>query len=173
LEAGENNTNKFCIKYFHSQKVTNKLEEVILKAVNEAKQFWQEVKIKEPDTHKILSIMSRFNKHHDKVMEIYKQVEHDKERQTMEVRMLFKFYERILELEGNARFFKDAPLTDDKVNDLKNANALNLKLYSDESNTQVMSFSINEEDFGKIRYRSSSFQSLIDPSFTNINDFLL
>jgi ssRNA-specific RNase YbeY (16S rRNA maturation enzyme) len=91
----------------------------------------------------------------------------------MEVRMLFKFYERILELEGNARFFKDAPLTDDKVNDLKNANALNLKLYSDESNTQVMSFSINEEDFGKIRYRSSSFQSLIDPSFTNINDFLL
>jgi hypothetical protein len=117
--------------------------------------------------------MSRFNKHHDKVMEIYSQVEHDKERQTMEVRMLFKFYERILELEGNARFFKDAPLNDDKVNDLKNANALNLKLYSDESNTQVMSFSINEEDFGKIRYRSSSFQSLIDPSFVNINDFLL
>ena len=117
--------------------------------------------------------MSRFNKYHDKVMSIYHQVEPHKERQTMEVRMLFKFYERILELEGNARFFKDAPLTDDKVTDLKNANALNLKLYSDESNTQVMSFSINGEDFGQIRYRSSSFQSLIDPSFTNINDFLL
>jgi len=66
------------------------------KAVGEMQGFWNDAKMKEPDEQKLLSVMARFNKYHEKVMAIYAEVSAEKSKQSMEIRMMFKFYENVL-----------------------------------------------------------------------------
>jgi hypothetical protein len=45
-------------------------------------------------------------------------------------------------------------------------------MYSEDSNTHVMSFSIEEETFGNLKYMSCGVSALFDTDFKKISDFL-
>ena len=166
------NSNKFCIKYFNCQKVSHKLQELIIKAVSEVKLFWTEVKVREPDDEKILVILETFRKIHTKIMEIYENVVSGLEKESTEVRIMFMFYGKVLELEGDHRFFAGHSIREEKENNFKNAASTNIQMYSEDANSHVMSFSIGEETFGQLKYRSCGVSTFIDPSFNTISHFL-
>ncbi len=45
-------------------------------------------------------------------------------------------------------------------------------MFSEESNTYIMSFSIDEPTFGNLKYSSSGVSAIVDPSFKKVSDFM-